>query len=560
MKRRSRKYWENRQKEIIDNAMDKKVALSAKELSRIYAKSLIYLNSKAKGIFDKYSSRFGLSELQARKLLNMSDSDLQRMLLMIQNSGDVNVMELRKILETPAYRTRIRRLEEQLKLIDDYMNKMQVEELNIHKSNYTSIANDTYYQAMYNIQKGVGYRFSFTGISEDTIDHILNTNWSGKSYSARIWENTDTLASKVKEELIIGLLTGRTEREMSQIISNQFQVGYSKARRLISTESCYVYNGAIMESYKESGIDEYVFMAVHDNKTSKICRKLDRKVFKVSEKVVGVNCPPMHPWCRSVTGPKVDDDIEFKRRAYNPQTGDYDVVSEKESYDEWYERINASPFSYDYMKEVAIINNPKDNKRVKTHLIDEEYNIYSQTYRKDAQNLYNELRKMLPEFISRYSTLNNIYIFKYKTLQAYAGYEQATNSLYIAETMHKYGSEIINNDFPSKSLKDLLVHEFSHKKHWDAVKKYHIANNDKYDTIEAAKRALEKELRSYVSQQQYYNPLYLKKMVSENANHDFLKKGSLNETIADVCVLIEQNEITDNQLVNLVGGVLNYDG
>ncbi|MDK3993290.1 minor capsid protein, partial [Staphylococcus pseudintermedius] len=61
---------------------------------------------------------------------------------------------------------------------------------------------------------------------------------------------------------------------------------------------------------------EYEFVAKRDEKTSKICRHYDMKVFKVKDMVPGVNAPPMHPHCRSTTVPYVGNwrDDFFKKR------------------------------------------------------------------------------------------------------------------------------------------------------------------------------------------------------------------------------------------------------
>ncbi|MBU5470168.1 hypothetical protein KQI85_07270 [Falcatimonas sp. MSJ-15] len=37
-------------------------------------------------------------------------------------------------------------------------------------------------------------------------------------------------------------------------------------------------------------------------------KELDGKVSKTTDVQVGVNFPPMHPWCRSVTIANIDDD------------------------------------------------------------------------------------------------------------------------------------------------------------------------------------------------------------------------------------------------------------
>ena len=43
---------------------------------------------------------------------------------------------------------------------------------------------------------------------------------------------------------------------------------------------------------------EYEYHAKLDSKTTKTCRGLNGKVFKVKDMQPGVNAPPMHPFCR----------------------------------------------------------------------------------------------------------------------------------------------------------------------------------------------------------------------------------------------------------------------
>ncbi|MFV0555694.1 MAG: minor capsid protein [Lactovum sp.] len=45
--------------------------------------------------------------------------------------------------------------------------------------------------------------------------------------------------------------------------------------------------------------DEYKFVALIDSWTSSICRSLEGKAFKMSEKETDINFPPMYPSCRS---------------------------------------------------------------------------------------------------------------------------------------------------------------------------------------------------------------------------------------------------------------------
>ena len=144
---------------------------------------------------------------------------------------------------------------------------------------------------------------SFNVINENLIKEVLKTNWSGLSYSDRVWEHKRKLALTIKEELNKGFIRGDSLQDISKIISDKFNTSYSNAIRLVRTEACWVMNEATVNNYKENGIKEYEFMAFLDSKTSKVCRKLDGKKFRIEEYQAGVNLPPLHCNCRSCVIP-----------------------------------------------------------------------------------------------------------------------------------------------------------------------------------------------------------------------------------------------------------------
>ena len=49
-----------------------------------------------------------------------------------------------------------------------------------------------------------------------------------------------------------------------------------------------------------------------DSKTTKTCRSLNDKTFKVKDMVPGVNAPPLHPFCRSTVVPHIDENWRDK--------------------------------------------------------------------------------------------------------------------------------------------------------------------------------------------------------------------------------------------------------
>ena len=290
-------YWENRAAWDMYEQMEDAEAI-ADLVARVYRSASSQIVFAAQDIFEKYMTKHKLSQTEAWNLLNrMQDNDsIEKLLLELKNknSGE-NKQELIKELEAPAYKVRIERLQDLLQQVDAVMKNVYQQEQQFDTSFFEQLSENAYYKSIYNIQRRTGFGFSFSKIDQKQIDHALKINWSGKHYSKRIWKNTDELARTVKDELLVSLLTGRTERETAAIITEKFGGGASKARRLIRTESCFFSNELNAQAYEECGLKKYQLLATLDLRTSTICRPLDGRKFLLKDRQVGKNYPPLHP-------------------------------------------------------------------------------------------------------------------------------------------------------------------------------------------------------------------------------------------------------------------------
>lgn len=311
------------------------------EIAKLYQKSSGYLSAELDKIFERYKRKHHLTDAEAYRLLNsLHDKTSIEELKEALRAGDGVEKDILAELESPAYRARLERLEQLQNQIDAIMREVYKQEKTRTTSHYVDLASEAYYRSIFDIQQRTGLGFSFSAIDPAVIDKVINSKWSGANYSSRIWNNTQALAQDLKEELLVNLVTGRTDREAAEIIANKYAQGASNARRLVRTESCNLANQMEMQSYEECGIEKYRFVATLDLETSKVCRKLDGKVFPVSEQQPGVNCPPMHPWCRSTTICLIDgmDMANMKRRARDPVTGKTNTVPADMTYQQWYEK------------------------------------------------------------------------------------------------------------------------------------------------------------------------------------------------------------------------------
>lgn len=382
----SASYWARRKAQEMFDYMAK-AEDAADEISQAYLKASRYISLEMDQIFERFVRKHNLSEHEARRLLGMlrdptSLDELKEAL----RAGDGIKAKILSELESPAYQARLERLQQLQNDLDRTMREVYRQEKARSTSHYVDLANEAYYRSIFGIQQRTGIGFSFNGIDPEAIDRVINSKWSGANYSSRIWNNTQALAKDVKEELLINLLTGRTEREVAEIIGNKFGQGASNARRLVRTESCNLVTQMDMVSYEECGIDTYIFVATLDLKTSRQCRELDGKRFKVSEQHPGTNCPPMHPWCRStiICGISDEELAQMKRRARDPNTGKNKTVPGNMTYEQWYNQ-NVKDSSGAKVNENIIQNRSSDRK---------QYEKYKEILGSDAPETLDSFQKM----------------------------------------------------------------------------------------------------------------------------------------------------------------------
>ena len=339
---KNEEYWAKRKANLIYEQMDK-AEKQADKFDDIYRQSKAYLDKQINKVFDKFQRDYGLSERDARHVLkNMKDQkDLNELRKVLEaRPNDPNIQRLLADLDSPAYSFRMKRLERLSDDLDRMRESIYHSEKKGSDAFYSDLMKDSYYKATFDLQQQTGLAYSFSNIPETEIKRLKGLKWTGEAYSDRIWNNTGALASSVKDELLVSLMTGRSVRDTSQAIAERFEVGQNKARRLVRTESAFFHNQMELLSYEDAEITKYKFVAVLDRRTSEVCQEHDNKVYDTDKAVPGVNYPPLHPWCRSTTIAH-DDDIDYsklERRARNPKTGKTELVPADMSYKEWYSK------------------------------------------------------------------------------------------------------------------------------------------------------------------------------------------------------------------------------
>lgn len=162
-------------------------------------------------------------------------------------------------------------------------------------------------------QLDVAYRKICKRNAEMPVPPGLDCNWDKRYFSgiprselslyqSRISESNNKLITAAS---IYGQMSGDTlhdiERYLSQVYQVSMDVPMQETTLDLRYERSLESTDRDFASYESSGIEKYRFLAALDEYTCPICGALDGKIFPVSEREIGVNCPPMHKGCRCTT-------------------------------------------------------------------------------------------------------------------------------------------------------------------------------------------------------------------------------------------------------------------
>lgn len=145
---------------------------------------------------------------------------------------------------------------------------------------------------------------AFNTIDSKAVQQMISQIWcaDGKSWSARIWENTELLAEALNEELIHTVTTGKKTTDLKNLLQERFNVSYSRADALVRTEIAHIQTQAAKQRYTDYGIQQVQIWADKDERQCEVCGKLHKTVYPV-----GAAVPiPAHPRCRCCIIPLVE--------------------------------------------------------------------------------------------------------------------------------------------------------------------------------------------------------------------------------------------------------------
>ncbi len=341
MNKSTNKYWQKRFTLLTESLLNKSEKYY-KELEEEYEKSLSTLQRDIEHFYIRFSENNEVSMTEARRMLD--NRELKEFYWTVEEyikKGKENAVDQRwmKELENASTRVRLSRLQSL-----QYQIRQQVEIITAKRLiGLTKLSEELikegYYRSIYEIEKGFGMGDTFTILDTKSIESIISKPWAsdGSNFSDRIWKDREVLVNELQKELAQSFIGGDVPDIAIRNISKKMEVSKRAAGRLIMTESAFFANEARAKAFKELGVEEYQFLATLDKRTSDMCQDMDLKIFKLSERILGVNWPPLHCWCRSTVVPHFEGNIK-QRWARDPKTGKGYYVPGDMNYKEWYQK------------------------------------------------------------------------------------------------------------------------------------------------------------------------------------------------------------------------------
>lgn len=145
---------------------------------------------------------------------------------------------------------------------------------------------------------------AFKTIDKNSVQQVINQIWcaDGKSWSQRIWKNTELLADTLNEELVHCVATGKKTTQLKNLLQERFAVSYNNADMLVRTELAHIQTQAAQQRYKDYGIEKMEVWVDEDERTCPICAKHEGETYLVTEQMP----VPFHPRCRCCMVPVIE--------------------------------------------------------------------------------------------------------------------------------------------------------------------------------------------------------------------------------------------------------------
>lgn len=143
-------------------------------------------------------------------------------------------------------------------------------------------------RAVFAVQRLEKLYWPYTPPSKKRAKEKAGAKWYGGTYKTRVWMHAEQAAQAMEN--------GETPGEA-------LQRWRSQTERLVNAEGEHAESLGAFDAYDDLGAERYQFISMLEKNTCKRCESLHGQIFAVYAQIIGVNMPPMHPWCQCTTRP-----------------------------------------------------------------------------------------------------------------------------------------------------------------------------------------------------------------------------------------------------------------
>lgn len=288
-------YWINRERENIKREQMKDEEI-VKELRRIINVALKASEKDIEEFWKRYAKRNKLTKAEAKQ--RVSDMDVKA----FQKTAAKYVREKnfsdKANEELSTYNTKMYISRQELLML--YLNAHLVAMADAQVKTFQEYLEQA---GIAEVARQAGILGKSMAITQETLLSLVGASFFNATWSTRIWNDMEKLRGELEEIINSSIIRGIHPDRFVPRIRERFDVSRFEARRLLITEVARVQSGAAKLSFEKITDNddnaEYEFVAMLDSRTSKTCRGLNGKKFKVKDMMPGVNAAPMHPFCRS---------------------------------------------------------------------------------------------------------------------------------------------------------------------------------------------------------------------------------------------------------------------
>ena len=370
----SQEYWAQREAEQLKHNLTEEEEITAR-IEKMYRQTLREVQTEIEAFYARYASSEGLTLAEARK--KVSELDMKDYEAKAEKYVRLKDMSPQANAEMKLYNAtmRINRLEMLKAEIGLALteNTAELEEL---------LGESLTERTLAEFERQAGILGATIKDNAKLVKSIVNASYQNGTFSERLWGSQVTLRSSLESLLVTGLVQGKNARELAPKLEKTFGSSKYAAERLLRTELARVQTDAQMESFKEGGYDQYMFITV-GAAACPVCTALNGKVFNVKDMAPGENAPPMHPNCRCSTAAYMDREKIFSEpKKEDLKAGNDGIINYAKAIDSMFSISENGKTAYSKQEIVDEMSKSKigqqvldwiENSNVKIAIYEDEY-------------------------------------------------------------------------------------------------------------------------------------------------------------------------------------------